>query len=167
MKTTLPNYSLHSAGKSHSGLTAYAQDAPLNIAGQFQARVKSTKTGKSIRADFLVVKGQAKSKPLLSLQTSKPLGVLHIINAMDVPETVKTETCTPEGLMANYPEVFTGLGKHKKITTKLIVDPSLPPVCQKQRKIPYNMVKKAGEEEVRLKQLGVIEEVPADQPTTW
>lgn len=62
--------------------------------------------------------------------------------------------------MEEYPDVFTGLGKHTKIKAKLIVDESVTPVIHKQRKIPYNLEKKAKEEEQRLEELGVIEEGP-------
>ena len=69
--------------------------------------------------------------------------------------------------MGKHKHVFTGLGKHNKIKAKFIVDTSVPPVALKQRRIPYNMVKKAEREEMRLKDIGVIEDVPCDQPTTW
>ena len=50
---------------------------------------------------------------------------------------------------------------------KLIVDNSVTPIAQKPRKIPYNLEKTVKEEEQRLMGLGIIEEVPDSEPTTW
>ena len=69
--------------------------------------------------------------------------------------------------MPEYHVVFSGLGKHKHIKAKLIVDESIQPVAHKQRRIPYNLAPKAAQEELRLKEQGVIEAVPNNQPTTW
>ena len=50
---------------------------------------------------------------------------------------------------------------------KLITDHSVEPVVQKQRKIPYNLKQKVLQEEKRLQSLGIIEDVPENEPTTW
>ena len=47
------------------------------------------------------------------------------------------------------------------------MDESIQPVAHKQRRIPYNLAPKAAQEELRLKEQGVIEAVPNNQPTTW
>ena len=54
-------------------------------------------------------------------------------------------------LTSEYHEVFLGLGKHKSIKTKLIVNEDVHPVAHKQRRIPYNLARKAAKEEQRLK----------------
>ncbi|KAK3739257.1 hypothetical protein QZH41_000263 [Actinostola sp. cb2023] len=72
-----------------------------------------------------------------------------------------------EQLVEEYHDIFTGLGKHKFIQAKLIVDETVPPIAHKQRKIPYNLKNKASLEEKRLENLGVIEVIPDDVPTTW
>ena len=41
------------------------------------------------------------------------------------------------------------------------------PVSHKQRRIPYNFTQKATQVELRLREQGVIEAVPDNQPTTW
>ncbi len=141
---------------------AYLQEKPLDLVGQFYATIESLKTGNETEAKFLVAKGASKSPPLLSLATCLELDVIQLTNA-----TITAERPIEERLKEQYPEVFHGLGNHKRITAKLIVDTTISPVCLKQRKIPYNLVKKAEEEEQRLKKLGVIEDVPHNQPTTW
>ena len=47
------------------------------------------------------------------------------------------------------------------------MDESIQPVAHKQRRIPHNLAPKAAQEELRLKEQGVIEAVPNNQPTTW
>ncbi len=47
------------------------------------------------------------------------------------------------------------------------MDESIPPAALKQQKIPYHLEKKAQEEENRLRDIGVIEDVPSNQATTW
>ena len=127
-----------------------------------------------------MVKGTTKSRPLVGLETCKKLGVLHIANKtrreLVQPENKPinqalrlrvTNDPVASKLLEEYPDVFTALGKHTKIKAKLIVHESVAPVIHKQCKIPYNLEKKAKAEEQRLKELGVIEEVPDSQPTTW
>ena len=47
------------------------------------------------------------------------------------------------------------------------MDKTSVPVVHKQRRIPYNLQQKAMVEEKRLKDVGVTENVPDDQPTIW
>lgn len=123
---------------------------------------------------FLVVKGTTMSRSLLSLDTSVELGLLQLAN------TTYSEVKPPTGnsaipnqdyavtqLTSEFDDVFSGLGKHKRIKAKLTVDETVNPIAHKLRKIPYNPAQKATKEEQRLKELGVIETVPDDQPTTW
>ena len=124
---------------------------------------------------FLIAKGIAKSPPLLSLDTSVKLGLLHVINVTQEEAKQLTESYTGTSptdpvvstLMSEYRDVFFGLGKHKHIKAKLTVDESIQPVAHRQRRIPYNLAKKAAHEELRLREQGVIETVPNKQPTTW
>ena len=39
--------------------------------------------------------------------------------------------------MSEYHDVFSGLGKHKHIKARLIVDESIQPFAHKHRRIPY------------------------------
>ena len=41
------------------------------------------------------------------------------------------------------------------------------PAGRTQRRIPYNLAQKAAHEELRLREQGVLETVPNNQPTTW
>ena len=142
-------------------LFAYAQEKPIELAGKFRATITSRSTGKSTEADFLVIKGKANSRPLLSLDTSLELGVLHVTHKIADPVGDYGK------MFDNYPTVFSGLGRHKHIRAELIEDKSVVPIVQKRRKIAYNLEKKAREEEERLLKMEVIERVPDSVPTTW
>ena len=71
------------------------------------------------------------------------------------------------GIVDEYHTVYHGLGLHKTVKAKRIVDNSVTPIAQKPRKIPYNLEKNVKEEEQRLMGLGIIEEVPDSEPTSW
>ena len=155
-------------------LYAFAQKEPVPLLGCFDAEIESVSTGKKTVTQFLVVKGTTMSRPLLSLNTSVELGLLQLAN------TTYAEVKPPTGssaisdqdhvvtqLTSEFNDVFSGLEKHKKIKAKVIVDETVTPIAHKPRKIPHNLAQKAANEEQRLKELGVIETVPDDQPTTW
>ena len=150
-------------------LFAFAQREPLPLVGCFDAEIESISTGSRTIATFLVAKGTTKSRPLLSLDTCVELGLLHLTNAT---HEKKTETASHTNasstdpavtkLTSEYHEVFSGLGKHKSIKAKLIVNEDIHPVAHKQRRIPYNLAQKAAKEEQRLKELGIIETQPTN-----
>ncbi len=169
----------------------YGQGKPLPLIGCFETEIESLSTGNKMTASFLVVKGSTNSRPLISLETSIELGVLMITNTMQTPSTstaqpllesmtfnqsqsASVDQASPKPndaisghLLDTYTDVFSGLGKHKKMKARLVVDESVAPVIHKQRKIPYNLREKARKEEQRLMEMGIIEAVPGDQPTTW
>ena len=66
-----------------------------------------------------------------------------------------------------YDHLSHGIGKHKNIQIKLIVDENVKPVTQKNHRIPYHFRDKVKQEIKRLLDADVIEKVPADQHTTW
>ena len=144
-------------------LYAFAKTSPINLAGKFTANICGLTTGTNVTAEFLVVQSTANSRPLLSLETGVQLGVIHITNQTKC--TPKSQISLQE-IVDEYLTVFNGLGLHKTVKAKLIVDNSVTPIAQKNsRRIPYNFEKKV-EEEQRLMGLGIIEEVPDSEPTT-
>ena len=58
-------------------------------------------------------------------------------------------------LLKEFPTVFNGLGLHKAIKAKFIIDPSVTPVVQKPRRVSDSLKKKVWKED-RLMKLGVI-----------
>ena len=71
--------------------------------------------------------------------TAKELGVLHIgPKASPIGGScneVKSDFANQ--LKAQYSKVFTGVGKLKNFELKLHVDPNVPPVAQKLRRVPF------------------------------
>ncbi|KAK6171902.1 hypothetical protein SNE40_018325 [Patella caerulea] len=71
------------------------------------------------------------------------------------------------GTNNKHDKVFHGLDKHKLYKASFIVDKTVKPVIQKQRKVPYNLEDKALAEEIRLINNNIIEDVPSTEPITW
>ena len=92
---------------------------------------------------FLVAKGITKSPPLLSLDTRINLGLLHVNNTIQEEAKQPAESCTGtlptdsvvSTLISQYHDIFSGLGKHKHIKAKLIVDESIQPVAHKDESL--------------------------------
>jgi hypothetical protein len=153
----------HSSSKlvlepTNTKVYAYAQKRPIALIGEFNTEIQSVITKKTVRCKFLVSKAHTGVHPLLCLETSSQLGLIQIVN--DVTNKI-------ENIKSKYKSVFTGLGCHSKITAKFIVDNSMEPIAHKRRKIPYHLEQKAKLEEERLLNLGVLEKVPDNTPTTW
>ena len=151
-------------------LYAYAQSTPIPLAGRFHAKICSVTTGRSVDAEFLVIDQQANSRPLLSFETAVQLGVMQVTQKLTTPNVTQkltTLNLCKEAVIQKFPEVFNGIGLHKTIQAKLIVDMSVTPTAQKPRKIPYNLTRLAQKEEDRLLEAGIIEKVPDDIATTW
>ena len=67
---------------------------------------------------------------------------------------------------ADFPAVFTGLGKLKNHELSLNIDKSVVPKMQALRRIPFHVRKRVDDEIDRLLKLDIIEEAN-DEPTTW
>ena len=66
---------------TNTKLYAFAQKEAFPLIGCFDAEIEGVSTGKKTMTRFLVAKGITNSPPLLSLDTSVKLGLLHVINA--------------------------------------------------------------------------------------
>ena len=86
---------------------------------------------------------------------------LTTIVCQDVPDRLHS-------LIMNYEKsVFSGkIGKLKDHKVKFHIDNSIPPVAQKERRIPFALRKKVNIELERLERAGIIEDV-TNLPTPW
>ena len=106
----------------------------LGVEGQFQTEVSVSKT--KVVANFIVVES---GRCLLGYSTATDLGILRV----DPKGTLGTGDCNTVDdtfvgeLKAKYPSVFQGIGKLKDYQLKLHVDPSVTPVVQKMRRVPF------------------------------
>jgi len=136
-------------------LYAYGSSKPLPVKGRFMCEVSVGK-GRA-QAEFLVIRG--KGVPLLSKDTAMKLGVLKIgVDIATVGETKET-------LQQKFPEVFSGIGKLKSKQVTLHIDPSVKPVAQPLRRVPFNLQEKVERKVEELLRCDIIEEV--DGPTPW
>ena len=106
----------------------------IEVVGQFKAEI-SVGNAKVV-SSFVVVKC---GRCILGNATAKELGVLHIgPKASPIGGScneVKSDFANQ--LKVQYPKVFTGVGKLKDFELKLHVDPNVPPVAQKLRRVPF------------------------------
>ena len=102
---------------------SYGQSEALELVGKFKAHIRSAVTGAVVSSDILVAKNKANSRPILSYQSSMYLGVLHVTHKIASP-------LAKEDVIKQFPQVFTGIGLHKTIEAKLIIDDSATPVAQ-------------------------------------
>ena len=106
----------------------------LRVEGQFQTEVSVSKA--KVVANFIVVES---GRCLLGYSTATDLGILRV----DPTGTLGTGDCNTVDdtfvgeLKAKYPSVFQGIGKLKDYQLKLHIDPSVTPVVQKMRRVPF------------------------------
>ena len=134
----------------------------IEVVGQFKEEI-SVGNAKVV-SNFVVVKC---GRCILGNTTAKELGVLHIgPKASPIGGScneVKSDFANQ--LKAQYPKVFTGVGKLKDFELKLHVDPNVPTVAQKLRRVPFALRAKVKATIDELLEGDIIERV--EGPTTW
>ena len=101
-------------------------------------------------------------------------GIMVLFSATKQPQTLVFLIYTSTGprthlsqdqLCAKYPSLFQGIGKLKSVQVKLHIDPTVKPVAQPARRIPFHVRQKVEEELDGMEQKGIIERVYG--PTPW
>ena len=135
-------------------LYPYASSQPLPVKGSFKCTVSVC--DRSTKAEVLVIKGRGMS--LLGKITATELGVLKVgINIAMV-------TSKADSLKQQYPEAFEGVGKLKNKQISLDIDPTVKPIAQPYRRIPFNLRGKIRDKSTELLNLGIIEPVEGQAP---
>ncbi|PFX15070.1 hypothetical protein AWC38_SpisGene20727 [Stylophora pistillata] len=119
------------------------QREPIPLVGCFEAEIEGVSTGKKTMTRFLVTKGITESPSLLSLDTSVKLGLLHVVNATEEEAQKPAESCTGNPTIDLV--VSTLISEYHDVFSGM----------------------KAAREELRLREQGIIEVVPNNQPTIW
>ena len=108
-----------------------------------------------------------KGRCLLGRSTARELGLLRTgpeevhVNATDED----ADQFAPD-MRKKFPEVFTGVGSLRDYQLQLHMDdPSVTPVAQKPRRVPFALREKVSEKIKDLIEKDIIEEVPGS--TTW
>ena len=104
---------------------------------------------------------------LLGYSIATDLGILRVRQA----DTVNTGNCNTVDesfvgrIKAIYPSVFQGIGKLKNYQLKLHIDPSVTPVVQKVRRVPFSLKDKVNAKVNELLEQDIIERIQG--PTAW
>ena len=137
--------------KCNKKLYAYGNSKPLEVLSSFIAATSTN--SKEVNAEFIVIKGTG--EPLLGRDTAIQLGVLKMganVNSIS----------SMASLVEKYNDVLQGVGKLKDHQVRLHVDPSVTPVAQTVRRIPFSLRDKV---ESKVKELDIIE--PVEGPIPW
>ena len=134
----------------------------VDVIGQFGTEISTGDT--KVTTKFILFR---QGGCILGNVTVRELGVLHI----GPPVAPRDTSCNEvqgdivDQLKAKYPKVFEGIGKLRDFQLKLHVNPNVPLVAQKLRRVPFalreNVTAKIGE----LLKEDIIEKV--EGPTTW
>ena len=127
--------------------------------------------------DFLVI--DTPHKNLLSGETALLLNILtfkkpvfHVqeeseMNASSLAENTTVPESLTQVIDCFAKTVFNNtVGKLKDYEVKLHIDKSVPPVAQRERRIPFALREKVNKELEKLERAGIIEDV-TDEPTPW
>ena len=133
------------------------------------ATLKIHRDNKTQELDFQIV--DTVNKPLLSAETCVKLGLLKLsltgtaqVNSMGTEPVKSSVPLTREKILADYKDVFEGLG-HLGESSTFVIDPNHPPVQHAPRRIPVTLQKEVKEKIAELEKKGIIQKVT--DPTDW
>lgn len=135
----------------------YRSTESLPVCGAFDCNVE--KHNKKATCTVFVIKGDGFN--ILSYETSKDLGLIHIVTAV----SGQVQRSVADELVENHPELFKGIGKLKDFQVKLHINTDVKPTCQPHRRVPFHLREKVENELRKLEADDIIEEVTG--PTPW
>ena len=129
--------------KAPSQLFAYGSKTAMTTLGSFKAKFE---TKRKLTAGLVNV-ANGKHGSLLSFKTASEFDIFHInVNA----NKCNDQPLTIDQLAMEYPQLFTKTEKLKDYQVSLHIDPSVKPVAQAHRRIPFHLQSKV---EIELKAL--------------
>lgn len=131
----------------------YGGTTPLELLGVINVMVTYKK--KRLNAKFHVTKNRKGS--LLGCSMAVDLGLVTF--ARHVHQLHAAEA------MAEFPQLFEGLGRLKGVKVKLHIDKSVQPVAVRHRRVPYHLGPLVEAELEKMEEQGVIKKVSG--PTPW
>ena len=129
----------------------------MNILGTITVTVEYA--GKQVPAQFVVVNNRG-TGCLLGHKSATQLNLLPITNSV----STQSEDIFSK-VSAKFPKVFEGAGKLKDFQQTIHVDPTIQPVAQAPRRVPFHVRRKVEAKLDELQRLNVIE--PVNEPTPW
>lgn len=139
--------------KTTACVYTYEGATPLELQSVMEAVV--THEGRQVATKFHVTQQGAGS--LLGCSMAEDLGL--VMFARNIHQS------HAETILAEFPQLFRGLGCLKGVTIKLHIDKSVQPVALRHRRVPYHLRAKVEEELAIMEANGVIE--PVSGPTPW
>ena len=147
--------------KSNTKIFPYMSTIPSKVRGSFYSKLAHK--DRSIDAKFYVVEGNYGS--LLGKDSATRINLLCVGPENSFPLNTLSTPNTVEGIVSKYPSVFSGVGKLKNFQVKIHIDPTVTPVIQPLRILPYHTRAKVSAKLDRLLKLDIIELV--EGPTPW
>ena len=138
--------------KSDTKVFTHGSSSQLQLKGKFDGTLETS--NKITTATVYVVKGNYGN--LLGYQTLVDLQVIPCISSLSPKH---------EQLCEKYQSIFDGIGKLKDTQINIHIDPTVQPVVQQHRRIPFHVRKQVEAELQRLENLDIIEKV--EGPTPW
>ena len=143
----------------------YKAEKPIAVEGSFQSMISSNK--QTTTAKFYITSGTAGT--LLSKETAESLNLLRVGPPMTIISNVQHQSPSipnsTQKIIDSHKSVFEGTGLLKDYELQLHIDPSVTPIQQPIRRVPFHTRKKVEDELDRLIQLDIIE--PVNGPTSW
>ena len=144
-------------------LFPYGSSTPLSIQGSFTSQISHR--DKVTNAMFVVVKNE-NSGSLLGHKTATDLELFQEhANFHPIQNISDSSDGFVQTFATKYPQVFNGIGKLNDFQLQLHIDPSVPPVAQAPRRIPFHIRKAVQTKIDELEPLDIIE--PVRGPTRW
>ena len=122
--------------KTNKPIYSYGSQESLTVAGCFTVEVCVPTTGRNISTDVYVI--EEPGCAILCRKTATLLGLLNL-SVLSQPQVIQSDL---NNLSEQFKDVFTGVGKLKDYQLKITVDPSVPPVIQSTRRVPYRLREK-------------------------
>ena len=104
---------------------------------------------------------------LISLHLNKIGTSTNFRKQNNTTNTHPVKDKTVQNLLTKHKRVFEGSGKLQNRQVELIVDRSVKPVVQRQRRIPFHLRAKVDGELNRLEAEDIIEKIPDTEETPW
>ena len=142
--------------RTSNRIFAYGSQTQLPVLGKFKGTLESR--NKIAITDIHVVKGNFGC--LLSYSSATTLGLIQV----NINKVQAQQSATHEQLIQEFSYIFDGIGTLKDVEVKIHIDPSVPPVAQPARRIPFHLRKKVEQELAQLEQQGIVEKVEGPTP---
>ena len=140
---------------------------PIPVFGEARCAVTFGRT--SIPVNWHIISGSC--EPILSGNAALQLGIIQFNKSVDTFQPIlmmkKENGENLQKILAEYPDIFNGLGKLKDYKVKLHCNPEVKPVNVPAHPFPYHLQERAQAAIDEMIKQDVIEEHPHDQPALW